>query len=181
MNENEKLEDFKSFCQTYGNGKAESLINDDDDGEEEEQSTLSSSTSKKRKIESSKTEKAEEDFVRVDAYKFLDLHYHQLLYAENGMEQAKKGLKKAKESEEKGICEESLINISHYLERMMQERAWKSKSEIEEALESKPKFRGRVSYEIHKCEKLIEDIIGKKLEWKSPQIAPNYGHSEEDV
>ena len=135
---------------------------------------------KKRKLEDVEKDKEEKNFVAIDTFRFVQLHYHKMLYNENFMNQAKDGLKDSGSKSEPGRTEETLKNISNYMIKEAKNEARSTKYELELNLEDKPKFRGRFKWEIRKVEELIADLCGEKLEWKTPAIEPKYGFDIED-
>lgn len=134
---------------------------------------------KKRKVQIENA-KEEEPFVKIDAWRFLDLHYHQLLYAQSGMENASQCFEEAKKDEKSERISQSLTNAANYMVYCMKEVAEKSFFQISQTLEDKPKFRGRYVFELLKCETLIEKIINKKFVWKTEAIKPKYDHVNDE-
>lgn len=127
---------------------------------------MSAESDKKRKHDSQR-KPAEENFVKVDTFRFLELHYHKLLYAETNTKEAEKCIKQGEEKPDGERVDRTALNLGAYVKRSMEEHAWGTKAELQRLLEDKPEFRGRFSEEVSKCDDLIVKLTGKRLEWKT--------------
>jgi hypothetical protein len=153
----EKKSNFKRTRVTSDDDDVEEIVEDDED-------TIEDSAHE------SVHEEIEDDFVFVDTYRFLELHYRQLLYAQANADNARDCVKEADSSENGERAARMLTNVGTTLLNQMKEVVQSTKNELERALEPKRKFRARFATEIDKCDHLIQHVIGAKLQWKTPPV-----------
>lgn len=147
----------KRMRETSDDDDIEEIVDDDED-------TIEDTTHEKV------SEEAEGDFVSVDTYRFLELHYRQLLYAQANADNARDCVKEADSSENGERAARMLTNVGNVLLNQMKEVVHQTKSELERALETKRRFRARFATEIDKCDHLIEHVVGTKLQWKTDPV-----------
>lgn len=142
-----------------------------------EPALVEQSEPKKRKTAAPK---AEESFVRVGTYQFLDLQFRKLLYAESIADQANKGLEEATSAEAASANSGSLRRLSSVLLDSAIEQALQARSALQQQLEDKPLFRGSYASELSKCARLVEKITGEKLAWQTEAKSVRLGADEDE-
>jgi hypothetical protein len=107
----------------------------------------------------------DEMIIRIDAHRFLELHYHRLLYTDRMTDQAHECIEGAANYAEDSATNRHMVHVGTRLKKSMAALALETKHQLQEALGDKPAVRSRFSREIAKCAVLIARLTNETLEW----------------